>query len=110
MKHSNRVPLWLRRLDQVKAELKSVRFPRTAEERFRQCAMLSAIALRLLRESIRTVHPGASEGQIEMEMRRLLARFAQADARWVAKWRKGVSAPLGASLSGVLRRVTSKGT
>ena len=88
MKHSNRVPLWLRRLDQVKAELKSVRFPRSAEEGFRQCVMLSATALRLLRESIRTAHPGASEEQIELEMRRLLARFAQADARWVAKWRK----------------------
>ena len=27
-----KLPLWLRRLDQVKAELKGTRFPRTAEE------------------------------------------------------------------------------
>jgi len=88
MKRPNRVPLWLRRLDQVKAELKGVRFPRTTEEGFRQCAELSETALHWLREEVRKSHPGASEGQVEREMRRLLARFSAADARWVARWRK----------------------
>lgn len=88
MKLKKRVPRWLKRLDLVKAELKGVRFPRTAEEGLRQCAMLSTTGLRLLRESIRNSQPGASEEEIEMEMRRLLARFSQADARWVARWRK----------------------
>lgn len=88
MKPKKRVPRWLKRLDLAKAELKGVRFPRNAEEGVRQCAMLSAAGLRLLRESISTSQAGASEEQIETEMRRLLARFSRADARWVARWRK----------------------
>ena len=87
-KRPQQIPLWLRRLDQVKAELRGVRFPRTAEEGFWQCAELSAAALRLLREEVRKSHPGASEGQVEREMRRLLARFSAVDARWMARWRK----------------------
>jgi hypothetical protein len=46
MKRSNKVPLWLRRMDLVKAEMKTVRFPHTAQEGFRQCAELSDTARR----------------------------------------------------------------
>lgn len=88
MKRPKQLPLWLRRLDLVKAEMKTVRFPRTAAEGFRQCAMLSATALRWLQDSIRDAHPGASEEEVAAEMRLLLARFSAAEARWVAKWRK----------------------
>jgi hypothetical protein len=88
MKRENKVPRWLRRMDLVKAELKTVRFPRTAEEGFRQCAELSETARRWFRESIRTEHPGASEEKIEKERRLLLARFCAGQARRVAKWKK----------------------
>jgi hypothetical protein len=81
-------PLWLRQLDRVKAELKGTRFPRTAEEGFRQCTALSATALRWLEGSIRDAHPRASEEQLETERRRLLARLSAAEGRWLAKWRK----------------------
>ena len=81
-------PLWLRRLDQVKAELKGARFPRTAQEGFRQCMMLSTMAHRWLRDSIRDNHPKASEEQLEIERRQWLARLSAAECRWLAEWRK----------------------
>jgi hypothetical protein len=71
-----KLPLWLRRLDRVKAELKGTRFPRTADEGFRQCVALSTTSLRWLRDSIRKNHPNASEEQLELEKRRLLARLS----------------------------------
>ena len=88
MKRSKKVPLWLRRLDTVKAEMKTVRFPRNAQDGFRQCAALSETALRWFRQSIRGGHPGASEPEIEEERRLLLARFSAAEARWITKWKK----------------------
>lgn len=84
----SKLPLWLRRLEQVKAELKAVRFPRTAEEGFQQCMMLSTAAIRWLQDSIRDAHPGASEKEVETERRRLFARLSAAEGRWVAEWRK----------------------
>ncbi len=88
MKHSKKVPLWFRRLDLVKAEMKTVRFPPTAQEGFSQCVELSETALRWFRQSIRDGHPGASEEEIEQERRLLLARFSAAEARRILKWKK----------------------
>jgi hypothetical protein len=88
VKHPPQVPLWLRRLDLVKAEMKTVQFPRTAQEGFRQCAELSETALRWFVDSIRQDHPGASEEEIEKERRLLLARFSAAEARRMSKWKK----------------------
>lgn len=51
-------PIWLRRLDVVRAELASVRFPRTADESLRLCASLSAASLRALHGRPRREHPG----------------------------------------------------
>jgi hypothetical protein len=82
------LPLWLRRLGQVKAELRGTRFPRTAEEGFRQCVALSTTALRWLGDSIRDAYPRVSEEQLETERRRLLARLSAAEGRWLAEWRK----------------------
>jgi hypothetical protein len=82
------LPLWLRRLDRVKAELKGTRFPRTAEEGFRQCVALSTTARRWLRDSIKDKHPNASEEQLEVERQRLLARLSAAECRWLAEWKK----------------------
>ena len=88
MKRSKKVPLWLRRIGLIKAEMKAVRFPRTAQEGLRLCAELSETARRWFRESIRADHPGASEEEIEKERRLLLARFCAAQARQIAKWKK----------------------
>jgi hypothetical protein len=46
-------------MDPVKAEMKTTRFPRTAQEGFRQCAELSETARRWFRQSIR---PAESSG------------------------------------------------
>jgi hypothetical protein len=83
-----KLPLWLRRLGRVKEDLKGTRFPPTAEEGFRQCAALSATALRWLADSIRDAHPRASEEQLEIERRRLLVRLSAAEGRWLARWGK----------------------
>lgn len=88
MKRGKKAPLWLRRLDLVKAETKTVRFPRTAQAGFRQCAELSETARRWFRQSIEANHPGASEEEIEKERRLLLARRCAAQARQIAKWKK----------------------
>ena len=88
MKRSRKAPLWLRRLNLVKAEMKAVRFPRTVQGGLRQCAALSETALRWFRQSIRDGHPGASEPEIEEERRLLLARFSAAEARRVVKWKR----------------------
>ena len=87
-KHRPQIPLWLRRLDLVKAEMKTVRFPRTAQEGFRQCAELSETARRWFLDSIRQDHPGASEEEIEQERWLLLARFSAAQTRWIKKWKE----------------------
>jgi len=68
--------------------MKTVQFPRTAAEGFRQCAMLSETALRWFVQSIRDDHPGASEEEIEKERRLLLARFSAVDARRIVKWKE----------------------
>lgn len=88
LRHRKESPIWLRRLDRVKAELAGTRFPATAVEGFRECLMLSATALQWLEESIRDGHPRAGEAQLELKRRRLLARMSAAEARWLAKWTK----------------------
>lgn len=79
MKRSKQPPLWLRRLDLVKAEMKTVQFPKTAAEGFRQCAMLSETMRRWFLDSIRQEHPGRSEEQVEQERRLILARWSAAE-------------------------------
>jgi len=88
MKPPKKVPLWLRRLDLVKAELKSARFPLTAQEGFRRCAELSERTRRLFWESIQADHPVAGNEEIERERRMRLARFSAAQTRWIMKWKK----------------------
>jgi hypothetical protein len=88
VKRRKKTPLWLKRLQVVKSEMKSVRFPRTAQEGFRQCAELSERARRWFRESIRADHPGASDEDIEKERRLLLAHLSVAEARRIAKWKR----------------------
>lgn len=87
MTRSKRVPWWLRRLGRVKAELKGVRFPRSAEEGLRQCASLSAVSLRLLKHS--------TGGR--RRMHRVLARMTSAEASRAWKWRENRARYLGQS-------------
>lgn len=95
MQRGEGVPWWLKKLNLVRAELRGMRFPRTAEEGLRQCAKLSAASMVLLREEVRkTLHAGDEE-TVEMETRRLMARFSSIDERWKATRRK--------------KRVTTKG-
>lgn len=88
MSKSKQVPLWLQRLGLVKAELKSVRFPRTAEEGLRQVAALSAVSLRMLKEDVRSDMPRATEKQVRVAMRGLLARISRAEAQHTNFWQK----------------------
>ena len=83
----NQVPLWLRRLSLVQAELKSARFPRTAEEGLRQVAALSATSLRLLRTEVRSGLRRANDKQVETAMRRLLARLSHTEVEWARVWK-----------------------
>jgi hypothetical protein len=81
-------PIWLRKLDLVRAELKTVRYPRTAAEGFRQMVMLSETARRWFLDAIRQEHPKWSEEQIEQERQLILARWSATQTRWIAKWKE----------------------
>lgn len=85
MKRRQPIPLWLRRLDLVKSDLKGWRFPRNAEEGLQQCLSLSAFSLKMFDESFRHAHPRLSPAQLRMEKRRLLARFARSQAELSAR-------------------------
>ena len=78
MRRVKRPPLWLRRLDAVKAELDVTRFPKTAEEGVRQCAELSAVALRLFRQ----------QAGGDRAAQRLLARLSADEAQRIPTWRR----------------------
>ena len=82
MQRRKEVPLWLKRLDLVRAELRGIRFPLTAEEGVRQCANLSAVSMGLFKEEIRKTLRTKDEETVELETRRLIARFSRTDARW----------------------------
>ena len=88
VKLPKQVPLWLRRLGMVKAELKGAHFPRNADEGFRQAAALSAANLRLLKAEVRSGLAKADERQVEAAMQRLLARLSHADTKWTLRWER----------------------
>jgi hypothetical protein len=68
--------------------MRTVRFPKTATEGFRQCAELSETASRWFRQSIRDDNSSAGEAAIEQARRLLAARFSAAEARHKAQWKK----------------------
>ena len=88
MKREKQAPIWIRRLDLVKAEMRNVRFPKTAHEGLRQCAELSKTANRWVMESIREDNPGAGEEAIDQARRLLAARFSAAESRHMKRWKK----------------------
>lgn len=88
MRRQKQAPIWIRRLDLVKAEMRNVRFPKTAHEGLRQCAELSETAKRWVLESIRQRNPGAGEEAIEQARQLLAARFSAAESRHMKRWKK----------------------
>jgi hypothetical protein len=84
MKRGEEVPRWLKRLDLVRDELRGMRFPHTAEDGLRQCAELSAVSMELFKDEIRRSLRARDEKSVEMETRRLMARFSRIDKRWKA--------------------------
>ncbi|MEW6664383.1 MAG: hypothetical protein AB1512_04075 [Thermodesulfobacteriota bacterium] len=84
-----KVPIWLKRLDLVRQELRGTRFPGTAEEGLRQCAELSSASMDLLKEEIRRSLRTKDEKTVEREVRRVMARFSRIDKSWKANQRKG---------------------
>jgi hypothetical protein len=68
--------------------MRTVLFPKTAQEGFRQCAELSETASRWFLKSIRDESPGAGEEAVEHARQMLLARFSAAEARHMKRWKK----------------------
>lgn len=83
-----RVPMWLRRLKRVKAELRGTRFPHTTEEGLRQVAGLSAASLRMLGNDVRRAMTGTESRQVQMTTRLLLARLSHAQYHQTLFWKK----------------------
>jgi hypothetical protein len=86
------IPWWLKKLDLVRDELRSMHFPRTAEEGLRQTAELSAASMGMFKDEIRKALCTRGEGPVERETRRLIAHFSRMDRRWKAG-RKGARVP-----------------
>jgi len=82
MQRDREFPIWLKRLDLVRDELRGMRFPRTVEEGVNQCAELSAVSMGLFKEEIRKSSGARNEATVERETRRLMARFSRIDERW----------------------------
>ena len=95
MQRDKEAPIWLKRLDLVRDELRRTRFPRTAEEGLRQCAELSAASMDLFKEEIRRSLGATDEETVERETRRLMSRFSVMDERWKATRRKERVTPKG---------------
>ena len=89
------IPWWLKRLNLVRDELRGMRFPRTAEEGVRQCAELSEASMYLLKEEVGRSLRTRNKKKVEMETRRLVARFSRSDQRWNAARREGCGIPKG---------------
>jgi hypothetical protein len=77
--------IWLRNLKKVKEELRSERWPRSAQEGFYTGTVLMAHALEQIRKDIKTRMPCASDTRIELEFSRMLIRFNRMDERWIKK-------------------------
>ncbi len=82
-----KVPIWLRKLSRVKAELRGERWPRTPEEGFRQAIGLMAITFKIFTSEIRTKMPKSSKSELQEAVFKELARLGKVDARWVQRWK-----------------------
>jgi hypothetical protein len=84
LKPKKNIPWWLKKLDLVRDELRSMHFPRTGEEGLRQTADLSAASMGMFKDEIRKALSTRGEGPVERETRRLMAYFSRMDGRWKA--------------------------
>jgi hypothetical protein len=82
-----RIPIWLRRLDLVRTELRTTRFPRTADEGFRAADALAADGWRMLREQVASGMRGARPETIDRATHVVLARMKQVRTDWATRWR-----------------------
>lgn len=87
------VPIWLKKLDLVRSELRQMRFPRTAEEGLRQCAELSDVSMSLFKQEIGKRLRTGDEEMVARETWRLMARFSINDQRWGATRRRDLATP-----------------
>ena len=83
------IPWWLKRIDLVRDELRSIRFPSTAEEGLRHCADLSAACMGVFKDEIRKALHTKGEEPVERETSRLSAHFSRMDERWKAGRKEG---------------------
>ncbi len=73
----SRVPIWLRHLSAVKAELRGAAFPKTAADGLREVVALTTASLRIL------------EGQVGADgLSALLARMVSEDQRRRWRWKR----------------------
>jgi len=78
------IPWWLNKLDLVRDELRSIHFPRTAEEGLWQTADLSAASMGMFKDEISKALGTRDGGPVERETRRLITHFSRMDERWKA--------------------------
>jgi hypothetical protein len=77
--------LWIKRLDHVKTELRSTRWPRSAEAGMRLVLELSNRGRQHLLASLKADHPRFSTHQIETKAYQLMQRWDQAKASLAAR-------------------------
>jgi len=81
-----RAPLWLRRLDRVAAELRTARFPTSADDGFQQMLELSASGRRMLREQVAAELPGTSASDVDETTHLVVSRMGRARAALTVRW------------------------
>ena len=81
------LPIWLRRLSQVKMEHHGIRWP-SVEQGFKQGIALMALGLESLEREMKARVSQDYPNSPQIRISKYLASFAQADSRWVARWRK----------------------
>jgi hypothetical protein len=83
-KPKKKIPWWLKKLDLVRDEFRSMHFPPTTEEGLRQTASLSVAAMGVFKDEIRKSLRTKRYGPVERENHRLTAHFSHMDERWKA--------------------------
>ncbi|MBI3609669.1 MAG: hypothetical protein HY204_03090 [Nitrospirae bacterium] len=87
-KQRRAIPLWLRKLGQVKSELRGSCWPRTVEAGVRETAALSEIALQSLKQEAQAARQKTDIETIRKRMQEILARASRMDAQRMALWKK----------------------
>lgn len=86
-KYSHKFPIWLRRLELVKKELRTMQWP-SEEDGFRQGLELLSFGQLLLRQEAPSAVKKGGFRLMNRWIEKQLSGFALADERWVRRWRK----------------------